>query len=915
MSATAGHASALQPAGALRPDSVYVLRAADEQASRLLLAGSDCYITAASQMGKSSLRERLRRELSAQAQVLSIDLSTLQRGSLAAFFRDLFVTLNERISWTSPSPPALPSGTDEASLGLAWREYLRHLGEGPRDTILIFDELQSVLEQPPDLQSFFSEICYVQEARSQVPAYSRLTFCFLGRFSVKSNQFIHIKSNPIKNSKPLPLGNFSRRDLRGFQAALLDKFGRDLTSTLLDQVYFWTDGHPWLTHHLCYEIYHAENSLTASSATEDIKQLVDSLYVPAVRQTDDFIEYARARVAGSRRSAPDSKNTQVLRLYRRLLNQEAVQAEADSEIQEELLLLALCRQEGDLLRVQNRIIAAAFDHRWVDAQLGSHFVDAAIKRWVDNQRSRAYLLSGWQLADALVWLAEQKHPSPEERNFIRESEAQARRTETRLRQWIYILIGLILLGLSSSTLIGYQLFVIARQSKYISEIERALAQKSERLRELEQQLRLLEESDKNNKKALKELQGELSVALNDLQRSATLISNQLDKLKTIEQQLADSEKLVREQANALERTNKQTEYYKAALARVEQKLKVLEKTPDGEDDFHAFSHDDAVTAAQISYDQKVLMTGSQKGLVSFWSIKEGVRRSAVREHSGQVKAVAFAPQSKLAASAGRDGMILLWDVDKGQVAQRLKGHTGPVLSLAFAGQDKESGANLPWLLSGSDDGTARLWDVQSGKELAVLSGHSDGVSSVAFSGYGSSAITGSGDKTARVWTLANGRIQGKPLILKGHGAWVSFVWLNAAGSRALVGAHTGRTYAWRVDVKPPFLIDGGRSAATFERYYKERTGHGYSGEVTSMMQRDGTTYLASVDSDGVVWVWEAFTGRPLQELKPKSVAVGNGRPKVANSATFSSDGRYLVTTSDDGIARLWRVKLKTSPAD
>jgi WD40 repeat protein len=49
--------------------------------------------------------------------------------------------------------------------------------------------------------------------------------------------------------------------------------------------------------------------------------------------------------------------------------------------------------------------------------------------------------------------------------------------------------------------------------------------------------------------------------------------------------------------------------------------------------------------------------------------------------------------------------------------------------------------------------------------------------------------------------------------------------------------------------------------------------------------------------DGTARVWEATTGVQLAVLR--------GHEGVVVSAAFSPDGRYIVTTSDDGTARIY----------
>jgi WD40 repeat protein len=50
-------------------------------------------------------------------------------------------------------------------------------------------------------------------------------------------------------------------------------------------------------------------------------------------------------------------------------------------------------------------------------------------------------------------------------------------------------------------------------------------------------------------------------------------------------------------------------------------------------------------------------------------------------------------------------------------------------------------------------------------------------------------------------------------------------------------------------------------------------------------------------------MWEVATGRMIAQL--------NGYEKQVNDAAFSADGRWVVTVSDDGTARVWSVRWLT----
>ncbi|RYF85276.1 MAG: hypothetical protein EON98_07030, partial [Chitinophagaceae bacterium] len=56
-------------------------------------------------------------------------------------------------------------------------------------------------------------------------------------------------------------------------------------------------------------------------------------------------------------------------------------------------------------------------------------------------------------------------------------------------------------------------------------------------------------------------------------------------------------------------------------------------------------------------------------------------------------------------------------------------------------------------------------------------------------------------------------------------------------------------------------------------------------------------YVVTASSDKTIKIWEALTGRLLDELK--------GHTNDVNSLSFSADGKQLLSSSADGSAKVW----------
>ena len=282
-------------------------------------------------------------------------------------------------------------------------------------------------------------------------------------------------------------------------------------------------------------------------------------------------------------------------------------------------------------------------------------------------------------------------------------------------------------------------------------------------------------------------------------------------------------------------------------------------------------HDGAVSSVSYSSDGRLLASGSKDGSVRLWDTREGEEaRPPFLSGTGSVLTVDFAQNSRWVASGTNTGVVCIWTVAPGQASHRqLKGHTGPVNCVKF-------GPDGLRLASASDDKTLRLWSPETGEQIAVLNGHAKAVNGIAFSPDGEVLASLCGNRTIRLWHSATGQDVREPLTAAGYGS---------------------------VEFSP----DGEMIATTFSNavhLIQWRTG----AEIVSMKQStkrccvrfspDGQSLVAA--SDHAVRLW---TLQP-DPVKAAWIDLRGHRAEV-NWATFSPDGLYIASASDDGTIRIW----------
>jgi WD40 repeat protein len=209
-----------------------------------------------------------------------------------------------------------------------------------------------------------------------------------------------------------------------------------------------------------------------------------------------------------------------------------------------------------------------------------------------------------------------------------------------------------------------------------------------------------------------------------------------------------------------------------------------------------------------------------------------------------------------------------------------------------------------------------LWK-SDGSFVGPLVGHTGDVTTVAFNPRSDLVATGSLDRTVRIWQTGLGR---PPLVLRGHRDGVTRLAFTRDGRRIVTVSTDGTRRTWDPEPEPwmrlahdaespkrPALVaeaagkratvHGSRVTVQDLRTGKAVTLVGHSRPITSVnFDRSGKRLVTSSE-DGDARIWDATTGVTLHTLR--------GHFNVVNDAEFSPDGRWVVTAGPI-TAGLWR---------
>jgi tetratricopeptide (TPR) repeat protein len=336
----------------------YVERPADEELFNLVLAGKFCYVLSARQMGKSSLmvrtNQRLRRE---GVQTAVIDLTNIGTDvSPEEWYLGLITRLKIELK-LSVDPETW--WAEQASLSVVHRfiDFLHNvvLGDIEGPVAIFIDEIDTTLKLD-FADDFFFAIRFIYNARATDRTYNRLNFIFLG--VATPAELIQDRSRgPFNIGQGIDLTDFSREGAQVLQGGL-KAICPEQGEAIFDRVFYWTNGHPYLTQRLCLAVAEIKNG---NWTDQQVDTLVEKLFLSEEARRETNIQFVRENVIAS------PQRDQLLSLYHRVYSGDLVLEDGRSAFQNQLKLFGLIRARRGRLYVSNEIYRRAFNLDWIRA--------------------------------------------------------------------------------------------------------------------------------------------------------------------------------------------------------------------------------------------------------------------------------------------------------------------------------------------------------------------------------------------------------------------------------------------------------------------------------------------------------------------------------------------------------------------
>ena len=383
-------ASFFKPGGTLSPDSLsYLTRTADDQIFQALTSGEYVFVLDSRQKGKSSLIANAVVKLKgAGISTCKIDLQRLGANLTPdQWYAGLLQTIGQDLNLWEPLLEYWKNHQEVGPLS-RWLGAIEHvaLKQTAGRLIIFVDEIDFVQALKFSSDEFFAGIRSCFNNRADNAEFNRLSFCLVG-VATPGQLIDSDKVTPFNIGRRVELKDFSREEVQPYSTALSTN-ERDGHRTL-DRIHHWVSGHPYLTQLLASKI--ADDPKIKSH--REIDYLVQDLLlsVEATQKEPNLADVERRLLHPVLPDvSKDEARSQVLDLYRSVLDRKEISPNYEDPLVGCLLLSGVVNANDSRLSIRNRVYGLLFDQKWCQSSLS----DAEARR-LSKAASRAAWRVGW----------------------------------------------------------------------------------------------------------------------------------------------------------------------------------------------------------------------------------------------------------------------------------------------------------------------------------------------------------------------------------------------------------------------------------------------------------------------------------------------------------------------------------------
>jgi len=342
--------------GTLRANTPsYVKRPADDELYEALMAREYCYILTPRQMGKSSLMIHTSQRLKEQnIKTAIVDIQGIGSNKDREWYASLLSQIRRGLRLSVDIEDWMKKKSN-VGLGQLFVDFVQDvvLAEISEQVVIFLDEVDWMIKI--DFRDdFFASIRSTYNARAQYPEFNRISFVLLGVAS-PADLISEPTRTPFNIGHAIPLQELSLADATPLQDGLEQVCPGD-GKRILDRIFYWTNGHPYLTQKICKTI--AETGKVDWSDPE-VDDLVHRLFLAEESRKEANLKFIQDRILSNEQFA------QMLKLYKRV-RRSRIKESGQSILQNQLMLSGLLTSRDGYLEVRNRIYRTVFNDRWIN---------------------------------------------------------------------------------------------------------------------------------------------------------------------------------------------------------------------------------------------------------------------------------------------------------------------------------------------------------------------------------------------------------------------------------------------------------------------------------------------------------------------------------------------------------------------
>jgi WD40 repeat protein len=351
--------------------SCYIERSADQDLIDAVAGQRFAWVLAPRGSGKSSLMLRASATLRAEGQHTAVvDLRQIAAHGEGADPSRWFYGVAHRICRELRLRFDLQNWWQERSALNAEQRFAGFfldvvLAQTEQPVTIFFDEVESM----PELafaSDFFEVIRNCYALRASEPDFRRLNFVVLGS-GAHSQLCPDAAISPFVIGEEIVLSDFTLEEASRLHPGF--EIGEEAALGLIERIYTWTSGQPYLTQKLSRAVARRGGRL------EDVERCAQDLFLATnAEQSEPQLAHVSSELA---RRGPSLRAA--LLTLRRLGQGVSVQADPSSRAQQRLLVAGVVRRDTEgQLRITNRIYARIFDDRWTRAAMPFHWRGLAL---------------------------------------------------------------------------------------------------------------------------------------------------------------------------------------------------------------------------------------------------------------------------------------------------------------------------------------------------------------------------------------------------------------------------------------------------------------------------------------------------------------------------------------------------------